>query len=833
MFNLQNTRAHQAIQSEPFFKINKSVTGFSFIIFSISISGYIFYAFANASGSWILPIIAIFFSIMAISITINLFYETNVKNTKAKRSLEEVIANRDEKDNLAAYLDFEAFKIFYSAIDQPNSATISSSELLYRILSQKTKKSQFILSRLMLSSDFLKESFKNLKQENIIACDDIIIEAMNSAIRRGGEAITDGDLVCALSVLEPNFKKMLTGLGIKKEDIENVNWWCDSLVKRIEFQRRFWEYSNLIKSGSVGGDWASGWTPTLDKFSIQWTHIVGARGYEDIVGYKEEVSMLEESLAKKGNRSALIVGELGSGRKNIIHSVIKKSSTESSLPDINNKKFIELDLISLTSSLDSVEKVEQAISMCFNEAIRAGNIILIINNLHEFIDVQKVGVVDISGIIIPYLSSPRLQLICITTYGGLHQKIEGKPAILQAFSKIEAKGMSQQDTLLLLQSKALVMEFEYKKFISYQAIKEIIVTTEKYISSPLPEKALTLLSDVFSYCANKEEPLIDAKIVDTVLTKKIEIPVGALDDKEKTLLIELENELHKRVIGQDDAIRDIAAALRRARSGVQTRKGPMGSFLFLGPTGVGKTETAKALADIYFGSEDKMIRLDMSEFQRVEDIPRLMGSQEQEGILTSRVKETPFSLVLLDEIEKAYPDALNLFLQVLDEGYLNDNYGQKISFLNTIVIATSNAGYQIILDAAITKKSGEELKDALFKNIFQKGLFRPEFINRFDSAVVFQSLTQEQLFQIVTLQLGSLQKKMNEKEVNLVLSDELKKRIVKMSYNPAFGAREMKRVIQDVIEDGLAQAFLADKIQNGATVEVEPENFYLIIKNPS
>jgi len=356
--------------------------------------------------------------------------------------------------------------------------------------------------------------------------------------------------------------------------------------------------------------------------------------------------------------------------------------------------------------------------------------------------------------------------------------------------------------------------------------------TEKYISTPLPEKAVSLLQDVFSYCANREDYVIDPKMVDDVLTKKIEIPVGALDSKEKNLLLEMENELHKRVIGQNDAVKDISAALRRARSGVQTRKGPMGSFLFLGPTGVGKTETAKALADIYFGSEDKMIRLDMSEFQRVEDIPRLMGSETQEGILTTKVKETPFSLVLLDEIEKAYPDALNLFLQVLDEGYLNDNYGQKVSFLNTIVIATSNAGYQIILDSIKTGKSGEDIKEELLDNIFQKGLFRPEFINRFDSAVVFRALTQAELRQVAGLQLGKLQKKLAEKEINFIVSDQLKDKIVELSYNPAFGAREMKRVIQAKVEDSLAQAFLADKIQNGATVEIDPENFYVMIQNP-
>ncbi|MDD4409269.1 MAG: AAA family ATPase [Candidatus Pacebacteria bacterium] len=832
MFNLTRTRAYQAILSEPLFKMNKAVKGISFAIFSVSLATYIFYAFAKESGSWILPIISLFFSIMIISITIDSFYDSFVRKGRDKKRLEEVLDDPSKDRNLADYIDLETAKIFFNSLTSYRESSVSSSSLLFNLINSKDRRMLHILSRLMLSRDYIKDRISASKSENVIPCDEIVMEAIKTSVKRGGDRVSEGDLFCALSFLEPNMKKLLVELSIKREDIENVNWWGESIMRRIEFFNKFWEYDNLIRTGSVGGDWAAGWTPTLDRYSVQWTSIVGGRGYEEIVGYKEEVEMLEDALAKKGSKNALIVGEIGSGRKNIVHSVIKKSFSQQSFPEINNKKFIEIDLISLTSSLDSVEKAESAITACFNEAIRAGNIILIINNLQEFIDVQKAGVIDISGILLPYLNNSRLQLICITTYGGLHQKLEGKPGILQAFTKIEIKGMTEQDTLLLLESKSMQMESEYKKFISYQALKEIIIMTGRYISTPLPEKATSLLEDVFSFYSNKEDYVIDAKVVDDVLTKKIEIPVGALDVKEKNLLLEMENELHTRVVGQHDAIKDISAALRRARSGVQTRKGPMGSFLFLGPTGVGKTETAKALADIYFGSEEKLIRLDMSEFQRVEDIPRLMGSETQEGILTTKVRETPFSLVLLDEIEKAYPDILNLFLQVLDEGYLNDNYGQKVSFLNTIVIATSNAGYQIILESVKNGKGGEEIKEELLNNIFEKGLFRPEFINRFDSTVVFRSLTEEELLQIAGLQLEKLKKRLAEKEIKFIVSDELKRRIVELSYNPSFGAREMKRVIQDKVEDSLAQAFLADKIQNGATIEIDPEQFYVLIQNP-
>jgi ATP-dependent Clp protease ATP-binding subunit ClpA len=251
----------------------------------------------------------------------------------------------------------------------------------------------------------------------------------------------------------------------------------------------------------------------------------------------------------------------------------------------------------------------------------------------------------------------------------------------------------------------------------------------------------------------------------------------------------------------------------------------MGSFLFLGPTGVGKTETAKALAEAYFGSEEKMIRIDMSEFQRIDDIPRLLGSENQPGILTSQVSESPFSLVLLDELEKAHPDILNLFLQVLDEGYVNDNLGRKVSFTNTIIIATSNAEYKVILRAITENKETPEIKRDLISAIFEKGTFRPEFINRFDGTIIFRTLSNEELLTIAQIQLNKLNDNLRTKKIQLVITEELKIRIVDLSYDPIFGAREMKRVVQDKIENVIARGLLNDTIPQGSKIQIDPTTF--------
>jgi ATP-dependent Clp protease ATP-binding subunit ClpA len=246
---------------------------------------------------------------------------------------------------------------------------------------------------------------------------------------------------------------------------------------------------------------------------------------------------------------------------------------------------------------------------------------------------------------------------------------------------------------------------------------------------------------------------------------------------------------------------------------------------------VGKTETSKALAEIYFGSEEKMIRLDMSEFQNTTDIPRLIGAAGEEGMLTTKVRESPFSLVLLDEIEKAHPNILNLFLQVLDEGHLTDGLGRKIDFKSTIIIATSNAGYKVILKALKEKTEWTEVKQKLLENLFAEGIFRPEFINRFDAMVVFRPLTKENLLDIAELLLQKLKKNLQEKEVEFLITPDLKEKIVELGYDPTFGAREMRRVIQDKVENVLASALLSDRLKRGYRVKVDPKNFELII-NP-
>jgi len=316
-----------------------------------------------------------------------------------------------------------------------------------------------------------------------------------------------------------------------------------------------------------------------------------------------------------------------------------------------------------------------------------------------------------------------------------------------------------------------------------------------------------------------------------IITEKTRIPVGEIEVREREILLNLEDLIHRRIINQEEAVKEVSAALRRSRAEVTARKGPMGCFLFLGPTGVGKTETSKALSEIYFGSEERTIRLDMPEFQSVSDISRLIGSPGEEGLLTTKVREAPFSLVLLDEIEKAHPNILNLFLQVLDEGYLTDGLGRKVDFKNSIIVATSNAGYLLILEAIKQGVEWSQVKEKLLDELFEKAIFRPEFINRFDAVVVFRPLTKENLLDIAGLLLTKLKENLAQKDIEFSITDSLKEKIVELGYNPVFGAREMRRVIQDKVENILAQAILSGKLKRGDKVEIDPKDFKLLI-NP-
>ena len=853
-FDLKNTTVYRAIKREslPVFKFSGFLKSLFLFLFVLSLLLVVFSFFNLVSLYFSVKVCTLFFVLYLIFWNLSLFTEFKIKKTAVSLKMSEVAKN-PENYNLAELLSFNSAKIINSSLKNSDrrKRIIDSNALFYSAV-RESKDIQIICSRLGLSIEKLKEDLKNRSEKAIqkteagkILSDDFektILHALSVANSLGNNAIGEKEILVGLANYNEFFKKTLVEFDLKKEDVENLALWLSSAEKSIEASRKFWSRENLARAGSVGRDWASGYTVILDQFSTDWSRVVSRWAFKEIIGHQKEIESVEMVLARSNLSNALIIGEPGTGRKSIIEALALKCYLGKSLPELNNKRVVELDLVQLSARIQNFEKLETTLDQIFSEAVTAGNVILVIDELHNFVGQkgQKPGSIDISGILSKYLAVPNLKFAAITTYDGLHRSIEKNRSFVDFFRKIEVSEITEQETIKLLLGYALDFEQKNKILILYPSIREIVNLTARYVPSlPFPKKAIDVLDEAVVYLQTLKENVLMPHHIAEIISQKTEIPIGKMDVKEKEVLLNLEKLIHQRIVNQEEAVKQISIAMRRARSGIGHEKRPMGTFLFMGPTGVGKTETSKALAKIYFGSEEKMVRLDMSEFQAISDIPRLIGAVspvEMQGLLTTPVRETPFSLVLMDEIEKAHPDILNLLLQVLDEGHITDGQGRKVVFTNTIIICTSNAGAEIIFKQASALggsasggESGEKLdKEKFISYLVEKNLFRPEFINRFDATVVFHPLTKENLSDISELMLKGLKKKLKEKEINFEITQELKEKIVELSYKPEFGAREMRRVIQDSVENTVAEALLSEKIKKGDTIEINPENFEIV-----
>ncbi len=845
-FHLKKTKIYQAVKWEPSFRL----VGFFKKLFKI-ISVLLFFFFLVAFLLEIFPpeILSVLLGLSIISLLIFIacswkraFFDLRLKNPGFKIKMSDVVLE-PKRFNIAEFLGFEAAKAARRAekFAKRKNVFLNSSILFYFLLTDNLKLN-FIFARAILDIGELKKILKIEIEQNrggqasaqFFSKDfqKTILEALKLAVQKEHQRIEIGDVLTALAKHNPIFARILIRTELNVQDIENLVWWMESLEKRIAERKKWWEYKNLLKRGSLAKEWTSGYTITLDQYSFDWGDIIKQERFEEIIGHKNEIKSAERILSRSKLNNVLLVGEPGVGRKSIVRALAQKSFFGLSLEPINYKRVVELNLPSLISNIEDAKETEIILDKIFQEVVSAGNIILVIDGFHNFArSVARPGTIDISGLISPYLKLPQFQIIAITSYAGFHKYIEKNPSLLSLFEKVEASEISQQDTIRLLENLALRLETKYKLLITYPAIRDIFYFAKRYMpATPFPKKAMDLLDEAVVYVIHStKDKLVLSKHIAKLIAQKTEIPVGEMEEKEKEILLNLENLIHKRLINQDKAVEEISAALRRARAEVSKAKGPMGCFLFLGPTGVGKTETAKALAEIYFKAESRMIRLDMSEFQAVKDISRLIGSSEAEGLLTTEVRENPFSLVLLDEIEKAHPNILNLFLQVLDEGHLTDGHGRKVDFSNTIIIATSNAGYKIILQVLKEKSEWSLVKQKLLDYLFKKAIFRPEFINRFTAMVVFQPLSKENLLDISGLMFQKLKKNLKEKGIDFIITQPLKEKIVELGYNPVFGARNLARVIQDKVENVLAHAILSNELKRGDRAEIEPKEFKLKI----
>lgn len=468
-----------------------------------------------------------------------------------------------------------------------------------------------------------------------------------------------------------------------------------------------------------------------------------------------------------------------------------------------------------------------------SEIVRAGNVILFIPNIHNMIGVRTTeGELDISEVLADALKKNLFIVIATSITGEYRKYIENK-SLGGFLQKVEINEPDKNATIQILEANVMSIEGREHIYFSYASLAKAFDLSTRYISERfLPDKAINLLQEVAIYVKNKRgrQTIVQADDVAAIIAEKTSIPVTKITEQEGEKLLKLEDEIHRRIVDQDEAVKMVASALRRARTELRDLKRPIVNLLFLGPTGVGKTELAKTVAEVYFGDENKMARLDMSEYQTAESIYRLIGTPDskESGQLTEQIRRNPFTLLLLDEIEKAHSDILNVFLQVMDDGRLTDALGRTIDFTNVILIGTSNAGTDFIQEEMQNGTSVAEIQNRLVRERL-KNYFRPEFLNRFDGVIVFKPLGKVEIKQIAQLLLNKLAKQMIEKGITLKATDEAVTELSEAGFDPIFGARPLRRVIQERVNDALAQYLLTGKIgrrdiailEKGGIIKVE------------
>ncbi|NLW91878.1 MAG: ATP-dependent Clp protease ATP-binding subunit [Syntrophomonadaceae bacterium] len=645
-------------------------------------------------------------------------------------------------------------------------------------------------------------------------------------------------------------------------------------------------------------------TPTLDTFSRDLTADAAEDRLDPVIGREKEIERVVQILSRRTKNNPVLIGDPGVGKTAIVEGLAQRIN-DNRVPEIlGNKRVVSLDLSSMIAGTKYRGEFEDRLTKTVNEIKAAGDVIVFIDEMHTMVGAGAAeGAIDAANILKPSLARGEFQCVGATTLDEYRKHIEKDAALERRFQPIIVDEPSIEESIAILRGLRDRYEAHHGVKIKDEALEAAVKLSSRYISDRyLPDKAIDLIDEASSRVrlanyvlpeelkakeqeladiAKEKEEAINAqeyekaarmrdeeqRIKDEIETERKEwqnqrslqigtvgepeiavivaswtgIPVSKLEEEESERLVHLEDVLHKRVIGQEEAISAVARAVRRARAGLKNPKRPIGSFVFLGPTGVGKTELARALAEAMFGSEDAVIRLDMSEYMEKHAVSRMIGSPpgyvgyEEGGQLAEKVRRKPYSVILLDEIEKAHPDVFNILLQVLEDGRLTDGQGRTVDFRNTIVIMTSNVGAEFIKNnkkvgfsrAVDEAENYAQMKERIMEQL--KLAFRPEFMNRLDEVIVFHSLTEDELKKIVDLLLSDLMVRVHEADYDIEISDEARALIMKQGYEPAYGARPLKRAIQRLVEDSISEEILKKAFAPGDKIRVDARDDAIVI----
>lgn len=781
---------------------------------------------------------------------------------------------------------------------------IGTEHLLYGLVEEGTGIASKVLQNQGMTSDKILDEIEELIGRSEEEIDEpmgftprtkrVIENAFLEAKKMGNEYIGTEHLLIGIMVEGDSVAvRIMMDLGINPQKLYN------EIVKVLREGES--DSGTSTRSSKNSGSYNS--TPTLNQYGTDLTKQASDGKLDPVIGRKDEIDRVIQILSRRSKNNPCLIGEPGVGKTAVVEGLAEKIVAEDVPEMLKNKRVVTLDISSMVAGAKYRGDFEERIKKCLNEVKKAGDVILFIDEIHTIVGAGSAeGAVDAANILKPLLARGEIQLVGATTLNEYRKYIEKDSALERRFSPVTVLEPSSEDTVKILKGIRDKYEAHHNVKITDEAIDAAVKMSVRYITDRfLPDKAIDLIDEAASRVKMKTYTVPDnlkeieekleslskekdeairtqdfekaasirdkehttkeklekekkkwenknSKSVTTlteddiaeVISSWTNIPVKKITQDENEKLKNLEQTLHERVIGQDEAVSAVAKAIRRGRLGLKDPNRPIGSFLFLGQTGVGKTELSKALAESLFGNEDAMIRIDMSEYMESHSVAKLIGAPpgyvgfDEAGQLTEKVRRKPYSVILFDEIEKAHPDVMNMLLQILDDGRLTDSQGRSVNFKNTVIIMTSNVGARLLSDkkslgfSANTDKKQEENKEYedTKKEVMSelKKQFRPEFINRIDEIIVFHKLGQNEIIQIIDIMLKKVQKRLQDQNYKIEIDQTAKDLIAKNGVDDNYGARPLRRAIQNLIEDKIAEAILDGKIKPNKPAKVTAQD---------